>query len=177
MQIHTEMGTHVSINALTRIVLYFFKLFCFVCHKLYKAKKKLFKLSWRGGPREATGLNWLRAFRIVLFAPPNQNRGNWKWNVLTNALSSVQTKFILLIGQSSQSFTDINGFIRVEIWRSSLQNRSAVYHPFLKQMKRECSLRSDRWRSWKLSMNSKIPQTNFWDTSFFGLLVLREIQH
>ena len=29
----------------------------FVCHKMYKAKeKKLFKLSWRGSPREATGL-------------------------------------------------------------------------------------------------------------------------
>ena len=27
---------------------------------------------------------------------------------------------------------------------------------------------NDRWRSWKLSMNSKIPQTNFWDTSFFA---------
>ena len=173
MQIYTEMGTHVSINALTRIVMCFFKLFCFVCHKLYKAKKNYLN----SHVEEATGLNWLRAFRIVLFAPPNQNRGNWKWNVLTNALSSVQTKFILLIGQSSQRFTDINGFIRVEIWRSSLQNRSAVYHPFLRQMKRECSLRSDRWRSWKLSMNSKIPQTNFWDTSFFGLLVLREIQH
>ena len=173
MQIYTEMGTHVSINALTRIVMCFFKLFCFVCHKLYKAKKNYLN----SHVEEATGLNWLRAFRIVLFAPPNQNRGNWKWNVLTNALSSVQTKFILLIGQSSQSFTDINGFIRVEIWRSSLQNRSAVYHPFLKQMTRECSLRSDRWRSWTLSMNSKIPQTNFWDTSFFGLLVLREIQH
>ena len=153
MQIYTEMGTHVSINALTRIVMCFFKLFCFVCHKLYKAKKNYLN----SHVEEATGLNWLRAFRIVLFAPPNQNRGYWKWNVLTNALSSVQTKFILLIGQSSQSFTDINGFIRVEIWRSSLQNRSAVYHPFLKQMKRECSLRSDRWRSWKLSMNSKIP--------------------
>ena len=173
MQIYTEMGTHVSINALTRIVMCFFKLFCFVCHKLYKAKKNYLN----SHVEEATGLNWLRAFRIVLFAPPNQNRGYWKWNVLTNALSSVQTKFILLIGQSSQSFTDINGFIRVEIWRSSLQNRSAVYHPFLKQMKRECSLRSDRWRSWKLSMNSKIPQTNFWDTSFFRLLVLPEIQH
>ena len=173
MQIYTEMGTHVSINALTRIVMCFFKLFCFVCHKLYKAKKNYLN----SHVEEATGLNWLRAFRIVLFAPPNQNRGYWKWNVLTNALSSVQTKFILLIGQSSQSFTDINGFIRVEIWRSSLQNRSAVYHPFLKQIKRECSLRSDRWRSWKLSMNSKIPQTNFWDTSFFRLLVLPEIQH
>ena len=39
IQIYTEMGTHVSINALTGIVPYFFKQFCFVCYKLYKAKK------------------------------------------------------------------------------------------------------------------------------------------
>ena len=29
------------------------------------------------------------------------------------------------------------------------------------------------WRSWKLSMNSKILQMNFWDISFFRLLILQ----
>ena len=34
-----------------------FIVYCFVCHKFYQAKKiYLFKLSWRGSPREATGL-------------------------------------------------------------------------------------------------------------------------
>ena len=34
-----------------------FIVYCFVCHNMYKAKKmKLFELSWRGSPREATGL-------------------------------------------------------------------------------------------------------------------------
>ena len=34
-----------------------FIVYCFVCHKLYKAKKsELFKLLWRGNPMEGTGL-------------------------------------------------------------------------------------------------------------------------
>ena len=43
--------------AISLACLLLFIVYCFVCHKLYKAKeKKIFKLSWRGSPREATGL-------------------------------------------------------------------------------------------------------------------------
>ena len=35
----------------------FIIVYLFVCLKMYKVKgKKLFKMSWRGSPREATGL-------------------------------------------------------------------------------------------------------------------------
>ena len=80
-----------------------FIVYCFVCHKLYKAKKKkLLQLSWRAGsPREATSLKMIKTFYSI---------SDWRYDhfLLWHRLLWIQSNFQVTKKQQQQQIKRLN---------------------------------------------------------------------